>query len=129
MASALVAGLSASACIDPTGKYEDFLERAYMPSDAGPVDTTCPSLDGMELPEPAQLSGSYYYVVSLPPYEKQPTIYVLEAEATREGDVYTIRMRDRPLKFADRKTSGRRVQRVAHHDRIGRRAATSSPTW
>lgn len=92
----------ATGCIDPDGKYQDFVDRTYEPSDDVPSDSGCPDLGDMELPEPAQLSGTYYYVVSLPPYE--PTVYLLEAEATRDGGAYSIRMRNRPLLFADKKT-------------------------
>jgi len=104
--AAFAVGLSA--CIDPNGKYEAFLDRAYVPAvvempDAG--DSGCPPLGDMPLPDPSQLSGTYFYAVSLPPYADQPTIYLLEAEASRDSsNNYTIRMRNRPLEFSDRKT-------------------------
>ncbi|MFT3923017.1 MAG: hypothetical protein QM778_10815 [Myxococcales bacterium] len=102
--AALAVGLSA--CIDPEGEYNDFLERAGANEvmDAGPAGE-CPPLGDTPLPDPAQLSGTYYYVVSLTPYTTQPTIYLLEVMAARDaGGDYTIMMRNRPLLYADRKT-------------------------
>ena len=90
----------ASGCIDPDAKYQDFVDRTYTPRDAGP--STCPDIGDTPLPEPEQLAGTYYYVVHLPPYE--PAIYLLEVEAFRNGTEYTHRQRNRPLKFADKKT-------------------------
>ncbi len=88
-------------CIDPDGKYQDFVDRTFTPSDAGPM-SACPDLGDTPLPEPEQLAGTYYYVVHLPPFE--PAVYLLEVEASRNGDEYILRQRNRPLQFADKRT-------------------------
>jgi hypothetical protein len=94
----------ATGCIDPDGKYQDFVDRTYTPKDepTGDAGNDCPSIGDMPLPEPEQLEGTYYYAVYLPPFD--PTLYLLEVQASRSGDQYTLMQRNRPLKFADKKT-------------------------
>jgi hypothetical protein len=98
-------GLALSACVDPAGRYDEFVERqekARQKPDAGGFDLP----DGsVELPDPEQLNGTYLYVVSFTGLSpEQPTVYELEVTAEREGDTYTLNMRERPLAIADRKT-------------------------
>jgi hypothetical protein len=99
----LAVWLATASCIDPAGRYDDFVRRKEASRRMGDAGTDDPG-GPVELPEPEQVNGTYLYVVSLAPQEKDPTIYLLEVEAERDGDMFVLRMRQRPLAFADRKT-------------------------
>jgi hypothetical protein len=101
---ALALLLAASGCPDPIGKFDEFVERieALPEPDAGAPTFSCD--EPTDLPDPEQLEGRYLFVVSTSIDPAKPFVYLLEVEAEREGDEYTITMRDQPLRADDRMT-------------------------
>jgi hypothetical protein len=90
-------------CVDPGGKYDDFVARKEAGKDmSGDGSSADGDMGPVELPEPEQITGSYLYVVALSGVA--PTFYLLEVEAQREGEQLSLSMRYRALAYADRET-------------------------
>ncbi len=93
-------------CPDPAGKFDEFAARVQqapvdMEDDAG-MDG-CPLPDG-ELPGPEQISGLFLFTVATSLDPHKPFVYLLEVEASKNGDNYKVSMRERALSAKDHKT-------------------------
>lgn len=102
----LVCCLLLSACFTPEQRFDDFVERKkVLAADAGMGDEDA-DIPGNDQPLTAeQVAGTYLYAISTPLNPAQPVVYLAEVEATpAQDDFLDIRIRQRPLAIADRKT-------------------------
>ncbi len=95
--------LTCSACFDPAGKFDDFVTaKEKLAVDAG--GDTGGEPGNAEPLKAEQVPGAYLYAISTPTNPAQPTVYLAEVEASQVGDGLEVRIRQRPLAIADRKT-------------------------
>lgn len=90
-----------AACVDPDARYDAFVEQKATLAE---TPRALPDAGLGTVPEPQQMVGKYLFSVSLAPYESEPTAYELDLEASKDGDSYSIRLRNRPLLFDDYQT-------------------------
>lgn len=93
-----------SGCPDPSAKFEEFAERRARNIPPEPDAGACAAKEGSTLPTPEQIAGTYLYAVSTTLNATKPFVYLLEVEATQEGDTLTLSLMEQPLRATDRKT-------------------------
>ncbi len=95
--------LAHPACFKPEDRFNDFVAaERKLASDAGSDASQVPG--NAEPLQAEQVTGSYLYAISTPTNPAQPTVYLAEVEASQQGDQLQMRIRQRPLAIADRKT-------------------------
>lgn len=104
---AILCCLGVAACFTPEERFDDFVAaKRELAVDAGTGGEDAGGMTGNSEPLKAeQVTGSYLYAVSTPASPTQPTVYLTEVEAMPAMDDYLdVRIRQRPLAIADRKT-------------------------
>jgi hypothetical protein len=91
-------------CISPADTFDEFVARKEAEAASGLKNTT-PTGNGTPL-LPEQIAGTYLYTVSTQLAKTNPVVYVLEVEAegVPGGSELTLKLREKPLACADRKT-------------------------
>ncbi len=105
-AKPILLGLTLTGCFAPEQRFDDFVEdKKQLAADAG-TDASDAGEPGNTQPLTAeQVTGTYSYAISTPVDPTKPTVYLTEVEASpATGDFLNVRIRQRPLAFADRKT-------------------------
>lgn len=93
-----------ASCFAPEDKFDDFVEaKREIAPEAGSGGPGGDAGSGIPL-KADQISGTYYYAVSIPLSPSLPTVYLAQVEASDAGDMLSVRIRQRPLSKTDRKT-------------------------
>jgi len=105
-AKPILFGLALTACFAPEQRFNDFVDdKKQLAADAG-ADAGDAGEPGNTEPLTAeQVTGTYSYAISTPVDPTKPTVYLTEVEASpARDDSLNVRIRQRPLSFADRTT-------------------------